>query len=114
MAVRVNFLSVGDLPELSNVDDLADALTRRRTDDVSFAHSRGMQVAQIPDGLARGVNVFGPGRSPVMTATRSGIHRMRGISSVVLNRAIFFPNALSVLAKDNKLFLDGIENYDDP
>lgn len=99
-----------DLPAVDDFDALAAALESDRREDCAFAHAPRSGVAHTPAGLVRGVNLFGPGISADMTATPGSIGRMREVSSVLLNDCRFVGSSMSVIDRNNRVFLDGIDN----
>lgn len=99
-----------DLVPVDDFEALDAALGSGTREDCAFVHAPRSGVAHTPAGLVRGVNLFGPGVSPEMTATPGSIGRMREVTSVVLNDARFVASSMSVIDSRDRVFLDGIDN----
>ena len=99
-----------DLAPVDDFEALDAALRTGTREDCAFIHAPRSGVAHTPAGLVRGVNLFGPGISPEMTATSGSIGRMREVTSVVLNDARFVASSMSVIDSRDRVFLDGIDN----
>ena len=111
---RIGNIAARELAPLDSIAALEMALGRAAQDDASFLHLREQHVAQTPDGLRRGHNLFGPGHSAELTRTPSSISRMREIASVVLNEAMLVPSSMSILDRQHRLFFESVENLGDP
>lgn len=93
---------------------MSEALHADTQEDMHFMHAVETSVANVPSGQHRGINIFGPGISPTMTASPTGINKMREITSVLLNDAGFETNSMTVYDRDSRLFLDGVLNLPNP
>ncbi len=109
---RVGGLRARDLPRLVDVAALRQALTAPGPDAV-FWHAPQLQVAHTPQRLRPGGNVFGPGRSPIMTESPVSASHAREVLTAVLHDAVLVAASMTVLDNAHRLFLDGIDNLGD-
>jgi len=103
----------GDLPDVVDMQQLRLALSGEGC-DCRYLHAASAMVAHTPEGLQAGVNVFGPGSSPVMTSSATSMAHMREVSSILLHDATFVSSSMTVVDQHNRLFLDGVDNVGDP
>ncbi len=111
---RLGVFGPADLPQAGDFSQIIAALAPDADEDMAFVHLPAQAVAQTPEGLRRGVNLFGPGESPEMTASPRGVHRTREIASVLLNDAAYVASSMSVIDREQRLFTGAIENLGDP
>lgn len=111
---EVRFFSHTDLRRVKSFDDVVAALTADQLGDVAYFHTTPSEVALTPEGLQPGINVFGPGHSSVITNSPVSLSNVRAIATVVLNDCFYCTNSLSILDRNSKLFLPGIENIGNP
>ncbi len=110
----IGLLHARDLPALASLDELRARLTGGSREDVRLLHAPAGEAAHTPAGLIPGVTLFGPGRSPAMTASPTGVTPLRETSSVLLHDALFLAGSMTVLDSRDRLFRDGIDNLPDP
>ncbi len=111
---RLGLLRAADLAALPDMAALRQALSRPDAADAAFCHAPAGSVAHTPHGLQVGRNVFGPGRSPVMTDSPTSLSPSRAVTSVVLHDALFVASSMTVIDRARKLFRDGVDNVPDP
>ena len=103
-----------DLPALPDIAALRTALCAADGQDAAFCHAPAGSVAHTPQGLEPRRTVFGPGQSPVMTASPVSLSPSRAVVSVALRDALFVPTSMTVVDRAGRLFRDGIDNIPDP
>lgn len=111
---EVRFFSHVDLRRVKSLDEVIAALALDRLGDVAYFHTTSSEVALTPGGLQAGINVFGPGHSSVISNSPVSLSGVRPIATVVLNDCFYCTNSLSILDRNSKLFLPGIENIGNP
>ncbi len=111
---RLGLLHARDLPQAASLEGLRAQLSGDAREDLRFVHAPAGEVAQTPQGLIPGVNLFGPGQSPAMTASPGGLAPVREATSVLLHDALFVAHSMTVVDRHNRLFRDGLDNLADP
>lgn len=99
-----------DLPQADDFAAFRTALRHGPRTDLAFVHAPPRTVAQMPGGMVRGVNLFGPGHSPGMTDNPTATTATREIASVLLHDACMIDSSLAVLDRDDRVFASGVEN----
>lgn len=78
--------------------------------DGRFSHAPDRFVDVVPHGLIEGVAVFGEG-VPAIAALRSDpVHRLAGVSSVLLNDAVLAPDSMAVIDAHERFFGPSVDN----
>ncbi len=111
---RLGLFDPADLPQADEFAALVAALAPQADEDMAFVHAAAAAVAQVPCGLRPGINLFGPGRSPPMTASATAIAATREIASVLLNDAAFTAGSMAVIDREDRLFTGSLAAIGDP
>jgi capsular polysaccharide biosynthesis protein len=107
---RVGTFVPADLRQAEDFAAFRAALRHGPRTDLAFVHAPAVTVAQMPGGMIRGVNLFGPGHSPGMTDNPTAVAATREITTVLLHDACMIDSSLAVLDRDDRVFASGVEN----
>lgn len=80
--------------------------------DGRFLHAPELIIDQMPGGMTRGVNLFGPGSIPIMEL-KNGQNKMRRIESFILANATIIPQSMTIIDAQDRLVMASTENISD-
>ncbi|HEX7391080.1 MAG TPA: glycosyltransferase 61 family protein [Acidiphilium sp.] len=101
---------VTDLPAASGFAAFRRAVLDPGAADCAFHHAADRFVDVVPHGLRQGRAMFGPGRSVNRGMQETPIHRLKRVSSLVLDNAILSPGSMAVLSPERGFFDASVDN----
>ncbi|MCW8307149.1 glycosyltransferase family 61 protein [Acidiphilium sp. PA] len=78
--------------------------------DCRFGHAPDRLVDVVPHGLIEGVTVFGEGMPAIAALRDNPVHRLAGVSSVLLNDAVLAPDSMAVIDSHRRFFGPSVDN----
>lgn len=103
---------LAELPAVAGFPAFRHAVLDPEGRDCVFHHAPDRSVDVVPHGLVRGQTVFGPGVSLSRDMNENPVHRLKGVSSVVLDRAVLSPDSMAVISPEWGFFNASIDNLE--
>ena len=111
---NVTTLTIESLTAVTDWPKFAGLVDRGVRGDARFLHAAATNVYTVPNGLVRGVNIFGPGDIPSIENAGRGRSVTRRIESFLLNDATLSPQSMTIMDREGRLVFAAMESIGDP